>query len=72
VILLRYDIGIHTHEELQIEIVNRGKRMKTWLEAEIASPTTLMSCVSQESRLEFQEEARSLIKAIDKGEHWEE
>jgi hypothetical protein len=65
VMLMGYYLGEHNWEELDTEIVRRGKRMKLLLVQEQQAPAVLSTCASQLELEHVKELANSAIKAID-------
>jgi hypothetical protein len=71
VMLMGYYLGEHNDEQLMIEIVRRGKRMKPLLTREMEKPASISTCAPSLEREVVSSHARSLISAIDKSEHWD-
>ncbi len=71
IMLMGYYLGEHNHEQLMIEIVHRGSRMRPLLAAEMEKPASISTCAESLERQVVREHAESLISAIDKGERWD-
>lgn len=65
-------VGTHNTEVLMIAIVNRGTRIRPYLLKVRESPVYLLSCYRSPSDEDRKSFVDMMVRAIDKGEHWEE